>query len=209
MMSSGMVLTTLSLIMMTGCAKQSGSEHRPSHLLIDAAKRGDVKLVKHYLSKGADVNANDARSEVGWTAIHLSAYDGFDDLMKVLLDSGGDANLVIPSPDALKKGDYTEKQGTTPLHLAAHQNRLSTVKLMLSHGASIDAQDHGGNTPLHLASSVTLEEHADMVELLLAEGADVNIQTKEGRNAWHLASSAKVKSMLLAAMDKPTQKTEL
>ena len=42
---------------------------------------------------------------------------------------------------------------TTPLLVAARQGHAEIVKLLLAHGAPVDATDGNGDTPLHLAAS--------------------------------------------------------
>ena len=45
----------------------------------------------------------------------------------------------------------TDKQGFTPLHLAAQEGAVDTLKLLLEHGARVDAVNIFGNTPLFTA----------------------------------------------------------
>ena len=48
--------------------------------------------------------------------------------------------------------DNVFRLGRTPLHYAASQKTgLSYITNLLKAGANIDAQDHSGMTPLHLA----------------------------------------------------------
>lgn len=68
--------------------------------------------------------------------------------------------------------------GETTLHLAAWQGQESVVRLLLDHGAEVDAQNKHGRTALHLA---TLRAHEGVVRLLLERGADVNLRDLSGR----------------------------
>ena len=61
----------------------------------------------------------------------------------------------------------------TPLHRAADNGHIEVVRILLDHGAYINAQDALGCTPLHLA---TMKDDAEIVELLLDKGADVNVK---------------------------------
>ncbi|KAJ3042766.1 hypothetical protein HDV00_006585 [Rhizophlyctis rosea] len=58
-----------------------------------------------------------------------------------------------------------------PLHLAAGKGHLSLAKVMLSHGASVNAMDFYNATPIMYAME---EESLPMLELLVAAGADIN-----------------------------------
>ena len=49
--------------------------------------------------------------------------------------------------------DANDNDGWTPLHLAAENGQLTTVRLLLSKGAKINKQNRYGRTPLHWACS--------------------------------------------------------
>jgi hypothetical protein len=55
-----------------------------------------------------------------------------------LIDSGADVN-------AQNENDHW---GTTPLHAAAHANQTAIAKLLIDHGAEVNAIDMKGRTPL-------------------------------------------------------------
>lgn len=84
--------------------------------------------------------------------------------------------------------------GYTPLHQAVllakpqmnHLKIIEIIKLLLNHGADINAQNKGGNTPLHLAS---MSNNEDIVFLLLDHGANINIQNRTGETASQMARS--------------------
>lgn len=113
-----------------------------------------------------------------------------------------------------QKPDVNQKiyhDGKIAIHFAgsAYQARL-----LIAGGANVDAQDHFGNTPLHVVcggegqiwlDSHSLSRQADIVELLLAAGADPNIQDNRGKTALHilrqesLGSGLEIVRMLVAA----------
>jgi hypothetical protein len=66
--------------------------------------------------------------------------DGEEGILRELLSHGFDAN-------------FTDPAGLTPLHLAAAFNLLPVIKLLLSHGAAINARAHSsGQTPPAMCS---------------------------------------------------------
>lgn len=66
--------------------------------------------------------------------------------------------------------------GQTALHLAVRHGRASTVKLLLAHGANVNAQDQAGTTALISACD---RGHADIVRILLQDpDCDVNLTDK-------------------------------
>lgn len=61
------------------------------------------------------------------------------------------------------------------LHYAAASKSLETVKVLLDNGASINAQDNLGYTPLHAALSQSyIGANFAITRLLVENGADVN-----------------------------------
>lgn len=81
------------------------------------------------------------------------------------------------------------------MHLAATQSSLRGLSLLLASGASIDASDHRGRTPLHAAcatghgnSNNTGDGHLalECIEFLLSAGALEDARDGKGQTALHL-----------------------
>ena len=81
--------------------------------------------------------------------------------------------------------DSKDKDGNTPLHLAAREGNKEEVELLLKGGAQVDLQNEDGHTALHAAAR---EGNKGVVELLLEKGADPNCKDKDGNNALILAA---------------------
>ncbi|KAF3004418.1 Ankyrin-2 [Curvularia kusanoi] len=67
----------------------------------------------------------------------------------------------------------TDEDLNTPLHSVAH---VSFVRLLLKHGANVDARNKQGRTPLYVACA---EKRLDVAAELIAHGADVRTITKD------------------------------
>jgi hypothetical protein len=73
------------------------------------------------------------------------------------------------------------------LHGAVNNRRYSVAKLLLDNGASVDALDFGGATPLILAAS---NEDAKMVQLLLGYHPRLDVRDNIGMTALNWAAHA-------------------
>lgn len=66
----------------------------------------------------------------------------------------------------------------TPLHSASRDSgHAAVVRVLLEHGAALDARDRDGRTPLWWAAGIG---HFDVAALLLSKGADANARDKDG-----------------------------
>jgi len=87
----------------------------------------------------------------------------------------GNSNKVR---ELLKRGglkanpNTRDKNGNTPLHLAAEHGFLDVARLLLEHGADVNAIGKSGWTPLHVAA---VNGRMAIVRLLLEHGADVDV----------------------------------
>jgi uncharacterized protein len=105
----------------------------------------------------------------GFTALHLAAFFGHTEAVRLLLNRGADSNAIARS----------EQIGPVqPLHSAAANGGLECVRLLLEHGADVNARQGGGFTALHAAAATA---DAELARLLLAGGADAAAKADDGR----------------------------
>jgi ankyrin repeat protein len=139
--------------------------------VFEAATFGDLDRLAVLLE--ADPGLTGRRSGDGFTALHLAAFFGQDDAVRLLLARGADL-------DAHGTGWMTG----TPLNSAASAGHAATVDLLLEAGADPDAVQRGGWTPLHSAAH---NGDARTVELLLAHSADPSATDDDGRSVADMA----------------------
>jgi ankyrin repeat protein len=106
----------------------------------------------------------DAKDRLGNTALHYLCTVDMADLAEKAIAAGADVSLA-------------NNAGQTPLHLAAANGVLPTIRLLLDKGAKINAQDMEDKTPLIYAVE---NDQADAAEYLLVSGADKYSRTITG-----------------------------
>ena len=85
----------------------------------EAARKGDIKAVKHHLDAGVDVNLKDEFGKL--TPLHEAATYGHKEVAELLIAEGADVNA--------KAGD-----GSTPLDWAIKRRRTEIADLLRKHG---------------------------------------------------------------------------
>lgn len=105
--------------------------------------------------------------------LHRAVIEGKTDALRALLGE--------PHADA----DASDNNGWTALHVAAFAGRLEAARLLIQHGACLDAVDQQQNTPVMFAA---LRSHIALVQLLLEAGADPEITNSSGKDAQVVAA---------------------
>ncbi len=123
--------------------------------LDSAAFHGHWQLCEFLLGNGADANGTDPNT--GETALHAAlctaSRPGCGLAVKVLVAAGADPNRT--TKPGVETGGFMRDcrtKGETALHRAAAFASEETIQLLLDAGATVDAKDVNGDTPLGWAS---------------------------------------------------------
>lgn len=142
-----------------------------------ASRLGKLALVRLLLRAGANPNAKTRYER--YTPLHSAAMGDHrrGDIARELLAHGA-------SVDALAIFGDHKLEEATPLMLASMKGNLPMVRVLIAHGADVNARwDRWGQTaPLHYAVS---HGHVKIVQFLLNHGANINILDTSGKRPIH------------------------
>lgn len=184
--------------------------------LTKAVAANRARVARLLLDRGAAV----AVASGAATPLAIAAFNGSDDLVRLLLERGADPNatdrtgkgpivyaaakgfasIVALLIDAGADPDARYAHDLTALMWAAGhandvpaQEGLETVALLHRRGASLDLADDRGRTALMIAAE---RGHASIVGWLLDNGADPDVRDRNGARALDLAAGEAVRAAL-------------
>ncbi len=175
--------------------------------LFAAAAAGDAAAVRAQIAKQSRPDERDA---YGRTPLHVAAYGGHRDVMRVLVQAGADpnalerdrydvvtiaavANDVATLKAALDLGasakNVTSRYDGTALIAAAHLGHVEVVRTLIGAAAPLDHVNNLGWTAL--IESIVLGDggprHTQTLQALIQGGANVNLADRTGRTPLALA----------------------
>uniref|UniRef100_A0A4W6ENM5 Nuclear factor of kappa light polypeptide gene enhancer in B-cells 2 (p49/p100) n=1 Tax=Lates calcarifer TaxID=8187 RepID=A0A4W6ENM5_LATCA len=151
--------------------------HSPLHLAIIHQQTGVIQQLIHTLLSSQQQNILNTANHLRQTPLHLAVITRQVKVVEVLLRAGADPSLV-------------DKDGRSPLHLAALAGDNATLRPLLAHLGErhahlVNTPDYHGLHPLHLA---VRRDGERCLRLLVEGGAKINApEQKSGNTALHLA----------------------
>ncbi|XP_076779738.1 ankyrin repeat domain-containing protein 61 [Arvicanthis niloticus] len=168
----------------------SGNKDSPLHLAITY---GNYSVLSILAQNGAQVNAI---NESSMAPLHMAAYILNKNMIETLIACGANVNCAIASTGvtALQLAVCTASSKAGRLLAAG----VGCIRLLLNHGAQVNAQDHEGHTALHEACFGGREV---IINLLLEFKANVNILTRNGESPiyMYLQNSSNIRDVTLLA----------
>ncbi len=164
-----------------------------------AIKRDHRHTVEALLKEGFDPNTVDETGQPGIIAALLNeSYEAADalaasDVLQLeAANRSGETALMMASlrgqtglvQRLLQRGAAVNRPGWSPLHYAATAPDEAPMRLLLAHGAAVDARSPNGTTPLMMAADYG---PSVCVDLLLAAGARVDLKNDLGLTAMDFA----------------------
>ncbi|KAH9116360.1 hypothetical protein AeMF1_009691 [Aphanomyces euteiches] len=188
-----------------------------------AAFCGYLDVFKKLITCDADIHAKNKKDAD--TPLHVAAWNGHFHIVEELMTHGihltPQTSLVTlhciehQGMDKPRCKHCNYKNGSTPLHHAACKGHVDVVKVLLAHGAPIDARNSNGDTALHWASMngqvyfdqeldttatnksrkvpcppATFNGQVQVLKVLLDAGANRHLRNEDGKTARDLGNSA-------------------
>lgn len=132
--------------------------------IFDAARKGDIQRAQELVKINPDTL--NKKNPAGFTPLVLSAYRGQIKFVAFLLEQQVKVNEDSPEGPALLG--------------ACYKGDLEITKLLLKHGADVNAKNSQGTTALIYA---TQANNIVLVKLLLESGANKTLAEKSGKTA--------------------------
>ncbi|KAF7129356.1 hypothetical protein RHSIM_Rhsim10G0008700 [Rhododendron simsii] len=175
--------------------------------LMFVARSGDIEALKALIGR-PEIDL-DYQDDKGFSAVMVTAMEGYVEAFRLLVYAGADVKLCNKSGETAltlseinQKRDLFEKVmlefalengnrnggGFYALHCASRRGDVDAVRLLMNRGYDVNVSDGDGYTPLMLAAR---EGHARMCELLISFGARCDLENVKGETALLLARKAR------------------
>jgi ankyrin repeat protein len=148
-----------------------------------AAEKGHMPVIGELLKDGANPGF----------ALVWDVYRKRLGAVQALIDAGVDVNAPYP------KAKFGPDEGTTALVEAASNDDVATVRLLIDHGANVNAVVPGTSNMPTALTFAAYHCDADMIRMLLDHGADRSFRNASGNSAADLARTGWTNDMQACA----------
>lgn len=184
-----------------------------THAMIAAISQDNVRQLRILLKNFGEVNQRIDLSN-GLTLLHIASQFGAIHAVCELMRQG--ANPLLTTYDGTSSFGFAVLHNQTNvayeicnqeeidihykgenwksyLHTAAAKENGSMIALLLQRGASVNAVDREGNTPLHIAAR---EGNLEAIRLLLSFGATAELKNLRNETAYEVAKSSEALNLI-------------
>ncbi|HPH02821.1 MAG TPA: SUMF1/EgtB/PvdO family nonheme iron enzyme [Spirochaetota bacterium] len=163
-------------------------------MLLDAVRKADVAGVRKAIADGA--RPKYCADEEDDHVLKLAVTATNDEIVKLLLEAGADANFKIPAGFGSGSLAMLRAKTTPILADAAWTGSLQIVKALLEKGANVNDVNSDGVSPLHAAV-----KHEAIVDELLKNGATVGGQGTRAGSHLQMAVSRGILRVVRKLLD--------
>jgi ankyrin repeat protein len=202
-------------------ADEGNSSSALNGRLCQVAAEGDLDSVRAHLAAGACVNARD---EGEATPLHRAVASGHREVVEFLIAHGANVNAVggilagtplceavatdysLVAGDLLKKErpdlGYDDKLYWELREKLAKQLMLDIVRILIEHGADVNARDESGGTVLFFALGDNTP--VEVIKFLLTRGAHPGLKDDYGTTVLHEAAAEGLTDLVALFLDSGT-----
>lgn len=159
---------------------------REGYKFLEAVKKRQGDDVTQMIDEPGSILVNTRDISSGETALHIVTQRRDPLWLRFLLSKGANPNIA-------------DKNGTTPLQLAAQLGFTEGVEILAERGAEVDVPDSTGETPL---ISAVHRRDTGLVRLLIAKGASADRADNSGRTARDYARLMGARSDMLGEIER-------
>jgi ankyrin repeat protein len=189
----------ISLLLSSKASPNNASQdNSPIH---ESIRQHNPQLLEQLLNAGGDINL---RADFGKTPLHVAIQEDQWNIVDILLKKKADLNAVTDSGvtclhfgaaistgsaaskdgvekliNLMKQVDLVNKNGKTPLHVAAEKGNLDAIKLLLMANASTTIKDGWGRTPSECGKATAFKLISNHKPGTKYEFVDMNALAKE------------------------------
>lgn len=190
------------LLVEQGKADLSVENNLHENALMGAMCKGHSEIA-NYLFDAPEDKSKVVKNSDEQTILGAAIMNGDMELLEKLIKAGASVN------DAVFSGVSTSE---TPLILAANQNNIEAVNMLLKYGAEVNKTDKFGETALHSIVKKINEYQEDnnknmvkkgklVINALLDHGANSKIKNTTGTSVRDLAKDDDIKKLLIPAVE--------
>lgn len=140
-------------------------------------------------------------SEMGWTPLHLAAYEGNLEACNVLLNNGASPSKANPNDAVLPIHFFVLHNYNDKIHNIKDTIMFYSVfDRLLKGGKLVDKATHMGETALHFAIKKEGNNGENAI-FLLYNGAEANVSDKKGNTPLKLALAMKKKEVIMKLLE--------